>query len=47
VDAEGDREVLSVVLSAAPVPPGRHARPPGADDGAWSVRLDVPKERAP
>jgi hypothetical protein len=47
VDAQGTREVLSVVLSMQPVTPWQHGAVPRRDDRVWSVRLDIPKEVAP
>lgn len=47
VDAQGDREVLSVILSARPVAPWQHASAPRPDGGDWTTRLELPKEIAP
>ncbi len=46
-DAQGDREVLSIVLSTDPVPPWQHAGVPRRDAHVWSIRLEIPKEVAP
>lgn len=47
VDAQGSREVLSVVLSSEAIPLSQHASVARRDDRVWSVRLDIPKEVAP
>jgi hypothetical protein len=43
-DAEGEREVLSVVLGTARVDPAAHLAAPA---GSWATRLTMPKETAP
>lgn len=47
VDEWGDAEVLSVVITTHPVPPGAHdGRSLGGRDASWTTRITLPKEKS-